>query len=66
MSHLIKNHAYAYAKTNVKIHITQTCPFNILQYFTVVKKGNFQIKNVIFFLIFAQNIDRGYTLEPPQ
>ena len=23
-------------------------------------------KNVIFFLIFAQNIDCGYTLEPPQ
>ena len=22
-------------------------------------------KNVIFFLFFAQNIDRGYTLEPP-
>ena len=24
------------------------------------------MKNVTFFLIFAQNIDRGYTLEPPQ
>ena len=31
------------------------------------KKGNFQmIKCVIFFLIFAQNIDGEYTLEPPQ
>ena len=24
------------------------------------------MKNCDFFLIFAQNIDRGYTLEPPQ
>ena len=26
----------------------------------------FRWKNVTIFLIFAQNIDRGYTLEPPQ
>ena len=26
---------------------------------------NFQSKNVDIFLIFAQNIDCGYTLEPP-
>ena len=30
------------------------------------KNDNFQMKKVDFFLIFAQNIDRGYTLEPPQ
>ena len=30
------------------------------------KKGNFQMKKCDFFLIFALNIDRGYTLEPPQ
>ena len=30
------------------------------------KKDNFQMKNYDNFLIFAQNIDRGYTLEPPQ
>ena len=29
------------------------------------KNGNFHPNNVIFFLFFAQNIDRGYTLEPP-
>ena len=30
------------------------------------KNVHFQIKNFfIFFLIFAQNIDCGYTLEPP-
>ena len=27
--------------------------------------GNFQPKKFDFFLIFAQNIDRGYWLEPP-
>ena len=29
------------------------------------KNDNFQMKNGDIFLIFAQNIDRGYTLEPP-
>ena len=38
---------------------------NILQFFTAVKKDNFQMKNVDFFLHFAQNVDCGYTLEPP-
>ena len=30
------------------------------------KNVNFQMKNCDMFHIFAQNIDRGYTLEPPQ
>ena len=31
------------------------------------KNGNFHMKkNVSFYLIFALNIDCGYTLEPPQ
>ena len=30
------------------------------------KNGNFQMKKCHIFLIFAQNIDCGYTLEPPQ
>ena len=38
--------------------------YNKLQYFTTVKKVNLQMKKY-FFLIFAQNIDRGYILEPP-
>ena len=29
------------------------------------KNDNFQMKNSDIFLIFAQNIDCGYTLEPP-
>ena len=31
-----------------------------------VKNGNFQPKIFDIFLIFAQNIDCGYTLEPPR
>ena len=30
------------------------------------KNDNFRMKNCDIFLIFAQNIDCGYTLEPPQ
>ena len=30
------------------------------------KNDNFQMKIFDIFLIFAQNIDCGYTLEPPQ
>ena len=37
------------------LSITQTCLCNILQFFTAVK--------MISFLNFAQNIDRGYTLD---
>ena len=32
----------------------------------VVKNENFQQNNFDIFLIFAQNIDCGHTLEPPQ
>ena len=34
--------------------------------FKVVKKENLQCKNFDIFLIFAQNIDCGYMLEPPR
>ena len=34
--------------------------------FKVVKNKNFQYENFYIFLIFAQNIDCGYTLEPPR
>ena len=39
---------------------------NIRQYFTAVKKKKFMGIFFYIFLIFAQNIDSGYTLEPPQ
>ena len=34
--------------------------------FLALKIENFQLKNLDIFLIFAQNIDCGYTLEPPR
>ena len=34
--------------------------------FLALKIENFQLKNFDIFLIFAQNIDRGYSLEPPR
>ena len=40
--------------------------YNILRFFTAVKvSGNIQMKNCESFLTFAQNIDRGCTLETP-
>ena len=35
-------------------------------FFFVLKNQNFHLKNFDIFLIFAQNIDCGYTLEPPR
>ena len=45
--------------------ITKTCPCNIQRFFTAVKMKKIDKKKYNF-LIFAQNIDCGYTLEPPQ
>ena len=41
-------------------------PMQYTEIFKVVKNENFQWKNFDIFLIFAQNIDCGYTLEPPR
>ena len=49
-----------------EICITKTCPCNIQRIFSVPKIENFTRKMLIFFLFFAQNIDCGYMLEPPQ
>ena len=46
--------------------ITKTRPYNIQRLFAAEKNDNFQLLFFYFFHIFAQNIDRGYTLEPPQ
>ena len=42
----------------------KTCPCNIQRFFSPVQSENFIGFFKIFFLIFAQNIDCGYTLEP--
>ena len=48
-------------------NITKTCLFKCTENFTLPPKTeNFQIKNSDIFHISAQNIDRGYALEPPQ
>ena len=45
--------------------ITKTRLYKYTENFTT-KKVNFQIKILIFFHISAQNIDCGYSLEPPR
>ena len=41
-------------------------PMQYLAIFHGCKNDNFQMQNCDIFLIFAQNIDCGYTLELPQ
>ena len=45
-------------------HYTNT-PMIFTAIFLSCKNDNFQMKNCDIFLIFAQNIDLGYKLEPP-
>ena len=47
------------------IVITKTCLFKYTENFTC-KNENIQIKHSDIFHISAQNIDCGYSLEPPQ
>ena len=44
----------------------ENAPMQYTPIFHGCKNDNFQMKNCDVFLIFAQNIDCGYTLEPPQ
>ena len=46
--------------------ITKTCLFKYTENFTTKKNENFQIKSSDIFHISAQNIDCGYSLEPPR
>ena len=43
----------------------ENTPMQYTAIFHSLKNDNFQMKNCDIFLIFAQNIDCGYTLEPP-
>ena len=47
------------------IYIAKTRLFKNTENFTSKKNENFQIKNSNIFHISAQNIDCGYSLEPP-
>ena len=40
-------------------------PIQYTEIFHGCKNGNFQMKNCDICVIFAQNIDYGYTLDPP-
>ena len=40
--------------------------YTLHRFFLALKIENFQLKILYIFLIFAQNIDCGYTLEPPR
>ena len=44
----------------------ENTPMQYTVIFHCCENVNFQMKNYDIFLIFAQNIDCGYTLEPPQ
>ena len=49
-----------------QLTITKTCLFKYIENFTSKKTENFQIKKSDIFHISAQNIDCGYSLEPPR
>ena len=52
-------------KFKVRYHY-ENLPMQYTETFSAVKIENFHQKYFDIFLIFAQNIDCGYTLEPPQ
>ena len=49
---------------NHKTNHYENMPMKYTEIFKVVKNEKFQVKNFDIFLIFAQNIDCWYTLEP--
>ena len=57
-------HVQLCSLTRSSLSITKTRLFKYTKNFTT-KKLNFQIKNSDIFHISAQNIDSGYSLEPP-
>ena len=61
---LIVSIPVSYICTSV-FHIRKTCPCNNRD-FLALEFENFRLKNFDIFLIFVQNIDCGYTLEPPR
>ena len=50
----------------VRMRHYDNMPMQYTEIFSPVKIENFQWKMFDIFLIFAQNIDCGYTLEPPR
>ena len=50
----------------IKRKQNKNLPMQYTEIFIAVKMNNFQQKNFVIFLMFAQNIHSGYTLEPPR
>ena len=63
--HYILNLQNARERPDIPMYILSAHYDNTPMQYTAILKGckygNFQMKNCDFFLIFAQNIDRGYT-----
>ena len=57
---------YTLKGNNLCLCITKTRLFTYIENFTTIKIENFQIKNPDIYHISAQNIDCGYSLEPPR
>ena len=55
-----------FASPNEDIFITKTCLFKYIETFISKKLKIFRSKNSDIFHTFAQNIDCGYSLEPPR
>ena len=53
-------------KTKIQAFHYENLPMQYTEIYKVLKNEKFQYKNFDIFLIFAQNIDCGYTLEPPR
>ena len=68
ISHLVPRltfYQFMNTQTYVVFHY-ENMPMQYTEIFLALKIENFQLKNFDIFLIFAQNIDFGYTLEPPR
>ena len=48
------------------MHLQKNMSMQYTAIFNGCEYSNFHMEKMDFFLIFAQNIDRGYTLEPPR
>ena len=58
--------SYWYYLVCILLFHYKNTPMQYTAIFHSCKNVNFQMKFLNIFLIFAQNIDCGYTLEPPQ
>ena len=70
-SALVSRDSKALLKMKVVFHVSlrfhyENMPIQIYRKNLPLKIENFQVRNANIFLISAQNIDCGYSLEPPQ